>query len=165
MYSQFFALWFITFWYSRKKRENIKVLQFSLSKHQCSPNKLSTFSGLKMNFILLVVLLMSNFAESLISQRFFKRMVFSATSWPNLVYKMAPIKVSKAFDCVGQCQLDSNLCNIAFFDPVTQECWLATIGSNYGWLASQTQAMGGFADLGGYDRIMFYKCNSWNQLS
>ena len=87
-----------------------------------------------------------NYAE--VSQRIFKRMVFSATSWPNLVYKMAPMKVTRAFDCVGQCQLESSVCNICFFDLVTQQCWLATLGANNTLLAAQNQAMAGYADLG-----------------
>ena len=88
----------------------------------------------------------SNYAES--SQRIFKRMVFRATSWSNLVYKMAPMKVTKPFDCVGQCQLESGVCNICFFDSDTHQCWLATFGANNVMLIAQNQAMAGYADLG-----------------
>ena len=113
-------------------------------------------SNLNMKIIFLFLIsfmIKSNYAES--SQRIFKQMVFSATSWPNLVYKMAPIKVTKAFDCVGQCQLESSVCNICFFDSATQQCWLATFGANNVMLGAQSQAMAGYADLG--KTMLLYK--------
>ena len=102
-----------------------------------------------MKIILLFLMLFAiklNYAE--VSQRIFKRMVFSANSCPNLVYKMVPMKVTRAFDCVGQCQLESDVCNICFFDSATEQCWLATLGTNNTMLVAQNQAMAGYADLG-----------------
>jgi hypothetical protein len=87
-------------------------------------------------------------AENIISQKFFKKMMFTAASWPRLVYKTVSNEVKTTMECVAQCQVEGISCNIFFFDPESKTCWLGKIGLNLNLIGVQTLSLGGFADLG-----------------
>ena len=95
-----------------------------------------------------VFMLQSCNGENIISQKFFKKMMFTAASWPRLVYKTVSNEVKTTMECVAQCQVEGISCNIFFFDPESKTCWLGKIGLNLNLIGVQTLSLGGFADLG-----------------
>ena len=105
---------------------------------------------IKISIVLMyaVFMLQSCNAENIISQKFFKKMMFTAASWPRLVYKTVSNEVKTTMECVAQCQVEGISCNIFFFDPESKTCWLGKIGLNLNLIGVQTLSLGGFADLG-----------------
>ena len=95
-----------------------------------------------------VFMLQSCNGENIISQKFFKKMMFSAASWPRLVYKTVSNEVKTTMECAAQCQVEGISCNIFFFDSESKTCWLGKIGLNLNLIGVQTLSLGGFADLG-----------------
>lgn len=105
---------------------------------------------IKISFVIIFAffLLQSSNGENVISQKFFKKMMFSAASWPRLVYKTVSNEFKTTMECAAQCQVEGISCNIFFFDPESKNCWLGTIGLNLNVIGAQTLSLGGFADLG-----------------
>ena len=87
-------------------------------------------------------------AQTEISQKFYKKMLFSSNSWANLVYTSVASEVRSDVECVSHCQMDSLQCNIFFFERTNKTCWLGTLGSNLTYLGPLNISMNGYIDLG-----------------
>ena len=86
--------------------------------------------------------------STLTRSQIFKRMAFTSTTWPRLVYKGSPGLTRTNLECVGHCLAASDLCNVAFFDGEAKQCWLASMDNNLTFLSQQFRDIIGFVSVG-----------------
>lgn len=71
-------------------------------------------------------------------------------SWPRLVYKIVtPGDAKSKVECGSFCLVETNLCNVFFYDYLVKSCWLGTIGSNLTILSGmQSKNINGYVETG-----------------